>query len=828
VWLYVATTAALVAQLAVEQGADVAAAALLASCALTAGSLFLSLPMRPASVAACALVAGVGFGAIAAALHAPEDPRHVLALLAGASRSATAVEIVADVLEPPRQRSYGASAVVEARALRLPDGSSRPVWGRVNLAVRASSGRLRFGERIVFRARLARIANFGNPGEFDYARWSARRALWVSAFVWDDREIATLGASPDAGIVTRLRVAIARAALGERGAAGALTAALVVGDASALPESVMESIRVSGLTHLLAISGMNVGLVALVALWLCRLLLGFTPIPASGLDPFRPAAAFAGVAVLAYAALSGGGESVVRATVMSLVALAALWRGSAGSAGRAMAFAALVLSVVSPGSVADAGFQLSFIATAAILAYAERLRALASRRVTGPVFFALTIGLLCWAVTAPILAYDFGRVSLVAPLAGAVTGLPCGVAVIAGLAGAALLPVAAEVARWCFEVAAWGGAAVVATARFAALPGWAEVAVVSPGPWATAGLVALPFLPVLPPARQGRALVAVLAIIATAIAHTAHARWRSDTTDFVFASVGQGDATIVRLAGGKTLLVDGGPPGRGHSVVAPLLRRMAIARLDYVVATHVQDDHWGGLADLLEERGVEIGELWYPGGVCKHQRFHAFTERLAARGTAVLDVGAALSGRVGDGRPPAVVRRGEGWSVRALWPRDAGGACDDNDRSVVVLVRFGAARVLLTGDIERGAEQQLARRPRRIRAALLKAPHHGSKTSSSARLIDAVRPRAALASSGLANRYGFPHREVLARYESRGVRCYRTDVDGALCVRAYRDRIVLAPITGPRRTLAIDPLPSSTPFRSHTLAARVRGSPARP
>jgi competence protein ComEC len=367
-----------------------------------------------------------------------------------------------------------------------------------------------------------------------------------------------------------------------------------------------------------------------------------------------------------------------------------------------------------------------------------------------------------------------------------------------------VLPLSGELARCCFDEAAWGGEAVVLTARIAAQPTWAEIAVVNPGGWVSAALAALPLLPVLPRPQRTRALAAVLALIVGGVGYAAWQRYRGDATDLVFASVGQGDATIVRLAGGKVLLVDGGPPGRGHSVVAPLLRRMSIARIDYVVATHVQDDHWGGLADLAEERGIEIGELWYPGGRCTQERFRSFAENLTRRGTRVHEVGSEAARRAGEGRESAAItRRGSGWRVRALWPSEATGKCDDNDRSVVVLVRFGRARVLLTGDIERGAEERLAGRRPCIRATLLKAPHHGSRTSSSDGLLDAVRPKAALASCGIANRYGFPHPEVLRRYAARGVRLYRTDLDGALSVRAYRDRIVLAPVAGPQQVVAI-------------------------
>jgi beta-lactamase superfamily II metal-dependent hydrolase len=177
-------------------------------------------------------------------------------------------------------------------------------------------------------------------------------------------------------------------------------------------------------------------------------------------------------------------------------------------------------------------------------------------------------------------------------------------------------------------------------------------------------------------------------------------------------------------------------------------------------------------------------------------------QSLRAGGAVVVDVGARLAARAARGaRRPALRRRGgAGWKLRAVWPRDASGRCDENDRSVTVVVAFGRASLLLAGDLESQAEHELALRPR-LRAAVLKAPHHGSKTSSSATLLAAVRPAVAVASCGAANRYGFPHAEVLRRYAESGVPLYRTDLDGAIRVAAYRDRLVVAPARGRRMAL---------------------------
>jgi competence protein ComEC len=284
-------------------------------------------------------------------------------------------------------------------------------------------------------------------------------------------------------------------------------------------------------------------------------------------------------------------------------------------------------------------------------------------------------------------------------------------------------------------------------------------------------------------------------LVGVCSAERAFARYRTDRMDVVFAAVGQGDATVLRMPGGEVVVVDGGPPGRGRSAVAPLLRRMGIGRIDVLVATHVQDDHWGGLPELAEE--LEIAELWHPGGTCTQPRFAELVDSLRSRGVRVTDVGAALAAAhaAGAGRP-AIRRRGEaGWTLRALWPREAHGRCDANDRSVVVLAAFGRSRLLLGGDVEHAAEHAIARLGR-LRAGVLKAPHHGSRTSSSDALLDAVRPALSVVSCGTLNRYGFPHPQVSARYAARGVPLLRTDRAGAIQVRAYRNRLVIEPVRG--------------------------------
>lgn len=290
---------------------------------------------------------------------------------------------------------------------------------------------------------------------------------------------------------------------------------------------------------------------------------------------------------------------------------------------------------------------------------------------------------------------------------------------------------------------------------------------------------------------RGRALAGLLVLLVSLVGMATFERYRGDRLDVVFVSVGQGDATVVKLPGGRIMVVDGGGPGRSRLTVEPLLRRMRVGRIDYLVITHVQSDHWGGVPELAA--AFEVGELWYPGhggGGCSVRGFDRFLSSLRERGVRVVDLGqtslAPLQGK-------------QGWRVGVLWPQSGVSAgqgqqgCNDNNRSVVLSVDFAGHRLLLTGDIEAEAEQSLLALARddplaaSLRADVSKVPHHGSRSSSTPAFVAAVAPELAVVSAGAGNRYGFPHAEVRRRYHRSGARVLSTALWGAVSVgRSHR------------------------------------------
>jgi len=246
-----------------------------------------------------------------------------------------------------------------------------------------------------------------------------------------------------------------------------------------------------------------------------------------------------------------------------------------------------------------------------------------------------------------------------------------------------------------------------------------------------------------------------------------------------FLDVGQGDAAVVELAGGRVVVIDaGGFPGSdfdtGAAIVEPFLRLRKIQRVDVVVMSHAHPDHAGGLAHLV--RRLAPSEVWWSG--------------LGGSGSAWDELVSAL--RETD-TPVRLLRAGDTIrdfpEIDVVHPPAAWTTASLNEGSLVIRVRVGQAAMLFTGDAERDAEAAMLTRPERLGATVLKVPHHGSRTSSSWPFVSGVDPAVAVMSLGADNRFGHPAPDVEARYARRGVAVYRTDRCGAITMEPERDSL---------------------------------------
>lgn len=559
--------------------------------------------------------------------------------------------------------------------------------------------------------------------------------------------------------------------------AAALCRALVLGESGAIGREERDHVRGAGLSHVLAVSGLHVTLLAGALVWLCRRALLRVERLASRLDVSRVAKGLGVPIALGYALLVGDAPSAWRAALTASVAWTLAAAGRRAHPVTVTAAAAVLIAVLRPGDLPRPGFLLSIVATAALVSAPPAPQSWARA--------GLVVSARTTIATAPFVAWMFGQVPLVGLLANLV---------VVPLAGGLLLPACALHAAVALiapplahatapVVELASGAFLAASEVFALVPFGRDVPPLDllQGVVLAAGSLALLS------ARTWRARAAVIVIGVVALGGAElwlrHREQPTGAMRLTFLDVGQGDGALVDLPDGRLMVVDAGGaahggPDPGEHVLVPLLRARRRARVDVLVLSHPHPDHYGGAAALVE--ALEIGEVWDTGQGEAEQPDGTLAQLLArarARG-AVVRGPAELCGRE---------HRFGAARARVLWPCpsfDAGWG--PNDNSLVVELEHAGRRVWLTGDVEAHAEASLvAGRPAPI--DVLKVAHHGSRTSSAAALLEALRPRIAVASMGRHNRFGHPHDEVWSRLRAHAPCALRTDAHGGVVVTIAPD-----------------------------------------
>jgi len=769
---------ALVAGIAVGEWLAIppVAAALVAAAASLA-LLLAARRQRLFGLAAMALAAAIGV--VAAAGARPRPPPELVD-----GKRWVLEGIVADA---PERTLNGARVPIDLTGVER-DGVRRAVGERVLVAIDGPPVEpLLPGDRVRVPAELHRPRGFVNPGAPDAARRAAADGIAA---------IASAHAAALSRLDVPARWSVARAIAAGRarmlaevrarldGDARALVESLVLGDRGDISRPLDDAFRAAGVSHVLSVSGLHLAIAAFLFYVGLRRALVCIPALAATRPVQRWAATAALPAVWAYTIVTGAQVATVRSCIVAFAWLGAVAVRRRATAAQALALAALVILCASPLELFDPSFQLSFAAAAGTSFLAARW---SPRGAGGPLWQRLgrwTLR-LCAAsaaailATVPIGAWHFAQV---AP-AGVVSNV-----VVVPLAELGVVPigltgcVAASLHLWgggaLIHVAGWlaqaMGAFTVAFARIA--PAWRVPApnLVEIVAWYVA-LIAI--------AARGRrarriVVVCVLVLAASATWRVCARAW-SQTVTATFLDVGQGDACVVELPHGRVLVVDGGgsfdpkfDPGR--QVIAPFLWRRGIRRIDLLVLSHPHPDHANGLATLVDE--FSVGEVWTNG------------QETQQPGTVAL-LAAAARRRVPLGQPRALTLGGA--SIEPLWPFDDTGALatdparGENDNSLVVRLGWRGRSLLFAGDLEADGEAGLLARGLAA-ADVVKVPHHGSKTSSTADFVAATHPAVAVISVGERNRWGFPNPGVTARWRGAGARVMRTDRDGGVTVTVDR------------------------------------------
>lgn len=710
----------------------------------------------------------LGAGLLGLARSGGPPPDHVRHLV-----SLRPKVLLAEVVSAPERTTRGWRLLVEARRVE-----GRPVRGLVRLNLGRGVAPPPVGARVAALVRLRPVTSFANPGGFDYAAYLARQGILVTAYAGKRSGLRVLGPGElgpwrawVAGLRERLSLLLERL---PPGPARGLLRALVLGQRGELGGRVRDAFGATGTAHLLAISGLHLGLVWGLAFGLLRLGLAAWPALALRWNAVKLAAAGALLPCAGYALLAGGSTPTLRALVMAACLVAALMIDRPYRPAGGLALAALVIGVIWPEAPLTLSFQLSFVAVAAILLAAAPLAAWlgrGERRLRGVLLgwlaVSAVVGLAVWPLTVrhfhqlPLLSLPAN--ALFIPLVG-LLALPLA---LLG-AGLALVWPAGGVALWWLAL----GPAWLATwlaQALAAIPGAVRY-LAGPGPWAVV-LIYAAALAALGLRRHWRWLAAAPALAALALWAGQGPPPDGRLTAWIL-DVGQGSAAVVRLPQGQVVVVDGGGWRTGsfdfgQRVIAPFLWSQGFERVEVVVASHAHPDHCGGLAFVT--RWFDPKVVWTNGSRGRGWAYRRLLEAARERGVPVK----------GPGELPRQMALG-GARVRVLWPRRPPPGAKENDHCLWLGFGLDRAWLWLPADNGPAVERKLARLLPQGGSQVLVAPHHGGKGSCTRELLARLRPWAVVFSAGCGNSFRMPRPGPLSRARAAGARIFSTARQGAL------------------------------------------------
>jgi competence protein ComEC len=705
------------------------------------------------------------------------------------------------IIDRPPEHSRGRTQLFIRSQKIILSNHHIPVDGFLLIFLKEEDSSLRVGDRLRCLCKLYPPHGFHNPGGFSYERHLAFEQVHTIGFLSEEKGLVKLGEGFKNPFLLQveswrdhIRDFLEREA---RPLTAGIFKALVLGEQGDIPEEVKEHFIVTGIAHLLAISGDHLGIVALLSFSLLIWILKRSEFLLLTIDVKKWAAALTLPCLLLYTFIAGGGISVIRATIMVITFFLSILFNRERNLLHTLALAAFLILIFSPPSLFDVSFQLSFIAVLSILYLVPRI--LKSLK-WEDIFFLPNISwkknilkyiLLSFLVTgvailgtAPLVALHFNRFSLIGfftnlffiPWVGFII-VP--LSLIASLFSFFFSPLAIlliHINNWIALIL------LKVVAFFASIP-HASLFVSTPIVFEIILFYLLLFSVIhLQKGKKIRYLFVGLCLVFVFDLTFWNLKdsFQKDLR-LTFIDVGQGDSILIEFPRGKKMLIDGGGLYEDHfdigkNVIAPFLWKKKIRKIDTLVLTHPDPDHLKGLNFIASQ--FSIGQFWDNGSQTESEPYLQLREILNEKEIQTQSIYEETPPQIVNGvaisflNPPApnkIQRRD-----RNLW--------NLNNSSLVMKLRFKNVSILLTGDIEKEAEEQILKKGFPLKADILKIPHHGSSSSSSPLFLNKVNPTYAILSVGERNIGKLPHPEVLRRYEQLGSRIFRTDRHGAITV----------------------------------------------
>ncbi len=627
----------------------------------------------------------------------------------------------------------------------------KPVSRQVKLSWYYPSQPIKAGQRWLLKIRLKRPHGMLNPGGFDYEQWLFTKRIDATGYVRckqdchqlsDDLTFGALMQQQRQSLYLQIQQYL------EKTTVSGLITGMTLGIRDDINQQQWQVLRNTGTAHLMAISGLHVGLVAGLAFWILKRFTAWLGI--KRWSPQQVAAMGAMGCALGYALLAGLSVPTQRAMIMLSIIFGGVVLQTSIRAFHLLALTAVVVVIVNPLAMLSAGFWLSFGAVMVIsLLLLGRHQPLGYWQATWAIGWRVALGL------SPLLLLFFGNVSVLAPIANLIAVPVVSVVVVpASLLGVVLSSVSEPLAAAAFGLASSVLTAVMWYLEQLSALSFSTLSTPRPAIWAVLTSIAGVLLLLSPKGIQGRwlGIIMLLPAVFPRITDVAHGTARITVLD-----VGQGLSSVIETAH-HTLVFDTGirlsPKfDMGASVLVPYLRSRAIKQVDTLVLSHTDADHIGGAQSLLAALPV-IREL------------SSYPQQVPGQSIELCK--------------PGIHWQWDGVKFIVLAPLSPY-FNNENNNSCVIQVIAGNHRLLLTGDIESTAENRLVDEYGKLLAShVLIAPHHGSKTSSSSSFLDAVQPDLVLIAAGYRNQYGFPHRAVIKRYQSNNIMMLNTAHSGAL------------------------------------------------
>ena len=711
-----------------------------------------------------------------------------------------------------------------------------PVTGKIRLTVSGRGAELLMGDRIVFFAKIKSIRNFNNPGGFDYKRYMAFRKVYGTSYV-SAQKLTLLKRNSETGIgmiIGNMRRKISDLIdnTGQGTEQGVLKA-LIVGDRNSISSDLRHAFNRAGIGHLLAISGLHMGIVATGAFLIFKVLLSHIKFLLWHAWTKKGAVLLSIVPVVIYGLLSGMSPSTQRAVIMVTVFLASFLFEREHDPMNTLAVAALLILVIHPPSLFSISFQLSFTAVLAILYGLSRvqtswqsdsrgIKTPKRLRVATKLFYFLMVSIFALLGTLPLAMFYFNQISLVGLFANFIFVPLIGFLVVPlGVLAVFLYPLTGSVALGCFKT---GAVILKHTIRmvhfFADLP-FAAVKTVTPSYleiccfyilfWAVLKIkdgsskasAVQDNLPGSEDNAPGKSLIRkpstiiallVILVLSADACYWFYERFWHDDFRVTMIDVGHGNAALMELPEGYNILIDGGGFSdnsifdTGARIVAPFLWQKKIKTVDTLVLSHPNSDHLNGLIYIAQHFNVK--NVWTNNQATDTFAYQKFMETIKKNNIHMPEYKEIVGIRHINGvrldicYPPEDFierRKKETWR-------------DLNNNSLVLKASFGAKSFLFPGDIQTRAEYELAAiAGDDLKSTVLLAPHHGSKTSSSERFIEKVDPEVIIISCGWRSRFGFPHPSVVKRYEEKGCRILGTARNGAIAMSTDGQTLTIKP-----------------------------------